>query len=67
MKRKRSDFIQQSPFGESSLEKNNVIQQKHLRENKEEKELEANLFIEETMKNELEEKEAFYLEEMYYT
>ena len=47
-------IFQQSPFGESSLEKNNVIQQKHLRENKEEKELEANLFIEETMKNELE-------------
>ena len=66
MKRKRSDFIQQSPLGENSLEKNNVIQQKRLRENIEEKELEANLFIEETMKNELEEKEAFYLEEMYY-
>ena len=32
----------------------------------EEEELEANLFIEETMKNELEEKELSYLEEMYY-
>ena len=31
-----------------------------------EQELEANLFIEETMKNELEEKELSYLEEMYY-
>ena len=57
----KSDFIQQS-----SLEKNNVIQQKYLGENIEEKELQENLIIEETIKNELkihhefEEKEALY-------
>jgi len=61
-----NDFIQQNILGESSLEKNNVIQQKYLGENIEEKELQENLIIEETIKNELkihhefEEKEALY-------